>query len=184
VTSRQRARRTLGAPSLALAVLGCFACTAALAGEPQVPINTEVVLASNKGSVIDPPALVKMKEQFSQKGFAFTSFRRLSNQSVVLQPSKHAEIKLPNQRMAIIKLDELKDGSASVEVIISQLPSNIVIASTILTLGREGSLFQHAGDYEGGQLILVLSPANPAKPRRGCARPPRAIWASKPLPSR
>jgi hypothetical protein len=148
--------------------------TLAVAGEPQVPVNTEVVLASNKGSVVDPPELLKMKDQFTRKGFAFTSFRRLSNEKVVLQLSKVVEIKLPNQRMATLKLHDLKYGSASVEVVISQLPSNVVIASTILTLGREGSLFQHAGDYEGGQLIVVLSPADSAKPRRpmnGTARP-------------
>jgi hypothetical protein len=151
-----------------------------VAAEPQVPINTEVVLASNKGTVIDPPTLAKMKEQFTQKGFAFTSFRRLSGEKVVLQPSKAVEIKLPNQRMATVRLDDLKNGTASVEVVISQLPSNVVIASTILTLGREGSLYQHAGDYEGGQLIVVISPADSAKPRRGpmgTPRPTAQLWA-------
>jgi len=73
---------------------------------------------------------------------------------------------LPNQRSATIRLADIKRGTAFVEVIISQLPSNVVISSTVLTLGREGSLFQHAGDYNGGQLILVISPDEKVKPRR------------------
>jgi len=138
----------------------------ALADDPVVQVRTQVVLASNQGSTIDPPDLDGMKKQFSQKGFAFTSYQRLSGDKIAIHKSKPAEITLPNQRSATIRLAEIKRGTAFVEVIISQLPSNVVISSTVLTLGREGSLFQHAGDYNGGQLILVISPDEKVKPRR------------------
>lgn len=139
----------------------------AFAEEPRVRITAEVILASNKGTAIDPPALAKMKDQFSEKGFAFTSYRRLSTEKLSLR-RKPVELKLPNRHVATLKVDEMKAGTATIRVDISQL------ASTTLTLGREGSLFQHAGDFEGGQLILVLSPDGGAQPRRiasGASRP-------------
>jgi hypothetical protein len=136
-------------------------------GEEQVQVQAEVVLASNRGSIMDPPSLEKMKQQFSQKGFAFTSYRRLSGEKLTLKKKKPVEVRLPNRRTATVRLDGINQGTASLEIIISQDPSNVVIASTVLTLGREGSLFQHAGDYDGGQLILVLSPSGLGHPRNG-----------------
>jgi hypothetical protein len=152
----------------------------ALADDPVVQVRTEVVLASNQGSTVDPPELEKMKKQFSQKGFAFTSYHRLSSERIAIHKSKPAEITLPNQRAAKIRLDNIKHGTASVEVTLSQLPDNVLISSTLLTLGREGSLFQHAGDYNGGQLILVISPAHSAKPRKALI--PMTWHSASPLP--
>jgi hypothetical protein len=150
--------------TLFLALLGTS--IPAIAADPTVQIDTELVLASNRDSTIDPPELVSMKDQFSQKGFAFTSFRRLSSEKLTLHKGRAVEVKLPNQRTATIRLNDVRRGTGFVEVILSQLPSNVVISSTVLTLGREGSLFQHVGDYEGGQLILRISPADSVKPRR------------------
>lgn len=152
----------------------------AIAANPSVQISTELILASNRDSTVDPPELVSMKDQFSQKGFAFTSFRRLSSEKLTLHKGKAVEVKLPNQRIAAIRLNEVKRGTAYVEVILSQLPSNVVISSTVLTLGREGSLFQHAGDYDGGQLILVISPGDAVRPRRGLV--PTSWRPEPPLP--
>ncbi len=143
----------------------------AVASEPQVRVRAEVILASNKGNTIDPPALARMKDQFTQKGFAFTSYRRLSSEKLKLR-RQPVELKLPNHRTATLHLDEMKAGTATVRVEISDL------ASTTLTMGREGSLFQHAGDYDGGQLILVLSPDQAAQPRHiatGILRPAEAL---------
>jgi len=152
----------------------------AIAADSTVQIGTELILASNRDSTIEPPELVSMRDQFSQKGFAFTSFRQLSSEKMTLHKGKPAEIKLPNQRTATIRLNDVKRGTAHVEVILSQLPSKMVISSTVLTLGREGSLFQHVGDYDGGQLILVISPADVAKPRRAVL--PTSWRPEPPLP--
>ncbi len=154
-----------------LSVLALLASTAASAAEPKVRVTAEVILASNKGNTIDPPTLSKMKAQFSQKGFAFTSYRRLSTEKLTLR-HKPVELKLPNQRTATLRLDEMKGGTAAVKVEISEL------SSTTLTMGREGSLFQHAGEHDGGQLILVLSPDPGVQPRRianGILRPTEGL---------
>lgn len=147
--------RAFSAP-LTAAVLCASAAT--LAAEPKVRIQAEVILASNNGTAIDPPALGRMKDQFSQKGFAFTSYRRLSSEKLSLS-RQPVEVKLPNQRTATLRVDAMKGGVATVRVDISEL------SSTTMTLGREGSLFQHAGDHDGGQLILVVSPDHGAQPR-------------------
>ena len=82
------------------------------------------------------------------------------------------ELKLPNQRTATLRLDGMKAGVATVRVEISDL------SRTTMTMGREGSLFQHAGDHEGGQLILVLSPDRGGQPRHavsGISRPAEGV---------
>ncbi len=163
---RSEAGRAAGFLGAAILFGTLWAPGFALADDPVVQIRTQVVLASTQGSTVDPPDLDGMKKQFSQKGFAFTSYQRLSGDKIAIHKSKPVEITLPNQRSATLRLDEIKRGTAFVEVIISQLPSNVVISSTVLTLGREGSLFQHAGDYNGGQLFLVISPDDKVKPRR------------------
>lgn len=122
--------------------------------EPQVEVMAEVVHASNQGS--SDSALANMKAMFSKEGFGFTSYRRLSSARLALQKAKAAEVSLPNGKAATIKLDELKDGKAHLKV---SVPSG----ETVYTLGREGSVFVDAGIYQGGSLILVLSPVAGAK---------------------
>ena len=156
---------------LCAAALALFASAVSLAAEPKVRVNAEVILASNNGNTVDPPTLARMKNQFSQKGFAFTSYGRLSSEKLSLK-HEPVELKLPNQRTATLRLDAMKGGVATVRVDISNL------SSTTLTMGREGSLFQHAGDHDGGQLILVLSPDHGSQPRHAASavsRPAEAV---------
>ncbi len=154
--------RKPGGRSRAIGAVVLLTSAVSFAAEPKVRVTAEVILASNQGNTIDPPGLVRMKNQFSQKGFAFSSYRRLSSEKLALVRKQ-----LPNLRTATLRLEDMKGGTATVKVEISGL------ASTTLTLGREGSLFQHAGDHEGGQLILVLSPDRGTQPRRTALGPPR-----------
>jgi hypothetical protein len=121
--------------------------------EPKVELTAEVVLASNQGNALDPPELVKTKEMFAKAGINMSSFRRLSSQKLALAQGIAAELALPNGRKASLILQDIKKGSAHVQVKIADL------VSTVLKLGQQGSLFQHAGAFDGGQLFLVLSPA-------------------------
>lgn len=117
------------------------------AEDVKVAVTAEVVWASTQGQQVDPPSLSSMKEKLSKKA-SYTSLRRLSLQKLTLP----VELKLPNQQVATLKLEELKNGVAKVQVSVPPL-------STLYTLGREGSLYQAAGKYENGDLWLVLSPA-------------------------
>lgn len=145
------------AVSLTLAVvgLGWVLPVAARAQDEKVQVRAEVVLASKKGSEVEPPELAKMKEQFQKQNFNFTSFKRLSLQVLEVTAAKPTELKLPSGSNASLQLLSMKDGIATVRVAIPRQPT------LDLELGRQGAVYQKAGKYVGGELILVLSP--PAK---------------------
>jgi hypothetical protein len=124
----------------------------ALADEPKVEINTEIVLASNDGQGVEPASLAPMKDKFLKEGFSFTSFKQLKQQKLVLVRNHAAELKLPNNQVATLKLEEMVDGVAKVHV---RLPP----IDTTYTVGREGSVFIDGGHHQKGTLVLVLSPA-------------------------
>lgn len=140
---------------LAVMGLGLLLPMAARAQEQKVQVQAEVVLASKKGGEVDPPELEKMKEQFQKQNFNFTSFKRLSLQVLEVTAQKTTEVKLPSGTNASLQLLNMKDGIATVRVAIPRQPTLDV------ELGRQGTVYQKAGKYVGGELILVLSP--PAK---------------------
>ncbi len=125
---------------------------AASAQEETVKVQVEVVLASKKGSEVEPPELAKMKEQFQKQNFSFTSFKRLSLEVLEVSAKQPTEVKLPSGTNASLQLLGMKDGTATVRVAIPRQPTLDV------ELGRQGAVYQKAGKYVGGELILVLSP--------------------------
>ena len=145
-------RRTRSVAALS-GVLAVFLATAAFADASRVDVQVEVVHASDKGSAIDPPSLKHMQEEFSQSGFNYSSYRRLSSQRLSLAPNQPQTVKLPNGRTATLVL---KDVSANVAHIQVKLPP----LETTYALGRTGSVFIQGGPQGGGMLVLVLSPVH------------------------
>jgi hypothetical protein len=138
---------------LALLSLGLLLSPlAAHAQEQKVKVQVEVVLASSKGDVVDPPELAQMKETFRKQNFNFTSFKRLSLETIEVGAQKSTEVRLPNGVNASLKLMALKEGIATVHV---EIPRQSAVD---VELGRQGSVYQKAGRHVGGELILVLSP--------------------------
>ncbi|HZI13708.1 MAG TPA: hypothetical protein VE153_25245 [Myxococcus sp.] len=125
---------------------------AASAQAETVKVQVEVVLASKKGSEVEPPELAKMKEQFQKQNFSFTSFKRLSLDVLEVGAKQPTEVKLPSGTNASLQLLGMKEGTATVRVAIPRQPTLDV------ELGRQGAVYQKAGKYVGGELILVLSP--------------------------
>ena len=138
---------------LALGLL--LAPWAARAQDDKVKVQVEVVLASSKGTAVEPPELARMKETFQKQNFNFTSFKRLSQETVEVGSRQATDVKLPNGVNATLRLLALKEGIATVRVDIPRLSAMDV------ELGRHGAVYQKAGKHVGGELILVLSP--PAK---------------------
>jgi hypothetical protein len=138
--------------TLWLGVVAVLSSTASFAQEPKVDVSARVVLASNQGSEIQPPALKKMKEEFARSGITFSSWRQLSAQTVSLEKGKVSEVPLPDGRRAQMRLQKLAEGTATVRVTIPKL------VDTEYNLGRTGSVYIRSGDYQDGALILVLSP--------------------------
>ncbi|RKG85198.1 hypothetical protein [Corallococcus terminator] len=124
----------------------------AFAQDAKVKVQVEVVLASNKGTAVEPPELNKMKEAFQKQNFSFTSFKRMSLDVVEVGAQSPTEVKLPNGTNASLQLLGMKEGIATLRVII---PSQ---SSVEVELGRQGAVYQKAGKHVGGDLILVLVP--------------------------
>ncbi|AKJ07854.1 hypothetical protein ATI61_107299 [Archangium gephyra] len=140
-----------------LALLGLLLLPgAALAQEQKLKVEVEVVLVSRKGTEVDPPQLQKMKETFQRQNFNFTSFKRLSQQSLEVSSKEPTEVKLPNGVNASLKLLRMQGDTATLRVDVPQL------SAVDVELGREGAVYQRAGKHVGGELILVLT-APPAK---------------------
>lgn len=151
-----------------LGLISWFALSnAALADEPKVEVSSEVVLASNDGQGVEPPSLAAMKDKFLKEGFAFTSFKQLKHQKLILVKGRPAEVKLPNNQVVTLKLEEVVNGAAKVQV---RLPPT----ETTYTVGREGSVFIDGGHHLNGTLVFVLSPAETSRHPRflaGVSRP-------------
>jgi len=147
-------RKTTRTPTAlwVLALLGLFLLPRAARAEGQkLKVEVEVVLVSRKGNEVDPPQLQKMKETFQRQNFNFTSFKRLSQQTLEVSSKEPTEVKLPNGVNASLRLLRLQGDTATLRVEVPQL------SAVDVELGREGAVYQRAGKHVGGELILVLS---------------------------
>lgn len=154
--------------NLAVVVAVCAVCVGAQAraDEPKVEVLAEVVLLSNEGTAIDPPKLATLKKELERAGANFTSLKRLSDHKVSIEQNKPAEVKLPDGRAASLRMVSMKDGVASIRVVVpSQKDATKPLVETTYQTGRS-SLTVPAGDYASGKLVLVLSPPGGARPRR------------------
>lgn len=158
-------RRT-GRNVIALAAVAAFAAAApAQAEEGKVEVVSEVVLASNEGTTIDPPKLAKLRDELAKMGVTFSSFRRLSESKVTVEKSKPARVNLPDGRAATLKLLELKDGVATVNVTVPRKGSAKNLVDARYQLGRSPVTIGPI-DHDKGKLILILSPPDRVQPRR------------------
>jgi len=133
----------------ALASVVSLGAAVVLAAGP-VRVDVQVVHAAGGASHVDP-GLEKMRDGFEKAGLRFTSYRRLSQQTVSLSPGKPAEVALPG-KTATLTLQAGEHPRPHVAVSIPPL-------HTTVELGSDASAFVQAGAYEGGQLVLVLSAA-------------------------
>lgn len=118
-----------------------------LAAAP-VKVDVQVVHASNAAPHVDA-GLEKMKEAFEKSGLRFTSYRRLSRETVALTVGRPSKVALPGKTAT---LSLMPGEHPSPEVAVSVPPLN-----TTVSLGAEASAFLQAGPHEGGQLVLVLA---------------------------
>jgi len=125
--------------------------TVVQAQEEKLKVQVEVVLVSRKGTEVEPAELQKMKDTFQKQNFNFTSFKRLSQQTLEVSSQQPTEVKLPNGVNASLRLLRLQGDTATLRVEVPQLSGMDV------ELGREGAVYQRAGKHVGGELILVLS---------------------------
>jgi hypothetical protein len=120
---------------------------AVLAASP-VKVRVEVVHASNGAPHVDP-GLEKMRQGFEKAGLRFTTYRRLSEETVSLTAGKPTDVALPGKK-ATLTLEPGDHPRPHVAVSVPPL-------QTTVELGTDASAFLQAGPHEGGQLVLVLT---------------------------
>jgi hypothetical protein len=113
-----------------------------------VHIDVQVVHATNGPTHVDA-GLEKMRDVFQKSGLRFSSYRRLSQQTVALVVGTPAEVALPDKTatLALVPGEHRRP-----EVAVSVPP-----LKTTVSLGSEASAFLQAGPHENGQLVLVLT---------------------------
>ena len=120
---------------------------AVLAAAP-VKVHVQVVHASNDAPHVDP-GLEKMRQGFETAGLRFTTYRRLSEQTVSLVPAKPTDVALPG-KTATLTLQPGDHPRPQVAVSVPPL-------KTTVELGTDASAFLQAGPHANGQLVLVLT---------------------------
>jgi hypothetical protein len=118
-----------------------------LADEPKVPVQADVVFASKAPGEIQP-ALKAMQATLAGR-VRYGTLKTLSTQRLELT-RQASQVELPNQKVAQLVLESLKDDVAVVKV---TLPPT----ETTYRLGRGKSLYLQGGAHDGGDLWLVLS---------------------------
>ena len=120
---------------------------AVLAASP-VKVQVQVVHASTGAPHVDP-GLEKTRQDFEKAGLRFTTYRRLSEQTVSLSPGRATEVALPGKK-ATLTLQPGDHPRPQVAVSVPPLQSTV-------ELGTDASAFLQAGPHENGQLVLVLT---------------------------
>lgn len=138
--------------TLAVALLSAGAALAQ--DDVKVPLRVDVVNVSNNGQVTEPESLSAMRSTFARKGLNFSSFKQLSSARIEVNAQTPTVIKLPNGREVSLRLEGMEKGSAKVKLAIPGL-----LEETLVTLGKKGTVYQQAGSYQSGKLVLVLNPA-------------------------
>lgn len=119
----------------------------ALAAEPVVPVQAEVVHASTQAGQV-APSLAKMQNALASR-VKYLSMKVLSTQRLELSATA-SKLTLANQKVAELRLAQLKDGVATVHV-------KVPPADATYTLAKDKALYLQAGAHDGGDLWLVLS---------------------------
>lgn len=113
----------------------------------QVAVQADVVFASTAPGKVDP-TLTKMQETLGQKVKYLTLEKRSSQKLNVT--NRGITVGLPNQKVAEITLEALKDGVATLRV-------KLAPTDATYTLAKDKSFYLQGGAHDGGDLWLVLS---------------------------
>lgn len=120
----------------------------ALAAEPSVTVQAEIVFASTAPGTVEP-ALAKMRDALAPR-VKYLTMKKLDSKKLELVQNKVQTIALPNQKQAELTLQGLKENVATVKV---KTPS----VEAVYSLARDKSLSAPAGANDGGDLWLVVS---------------------------
>jgi hypothetical protein len=111
----------------------------------KINLEVKVVEASTNGNAIDPK-LKHMQNDFKHKGFAYSSYKLVSEKNVTVDLKTATDIPLPNGKTAKLTPESReKDGKITMHV---EIPPLFDVRYSV---GNAGTVFQGAGPNGHGQ---------------------------------
>jgi len=120
----------------------------ALAADPAVTIQAELVFASTDPGTVEP-AYARLRDTLAPR-VKYLTMKKLDSKKLELVQNKMQLLALPNAKQVELTLQGLKENVATVKV---KTPS----VETVFSLAHEKTLSAPAGAHEGGELWLVVS---------------------------
>ena len=97
-----------------MSVAAAIFSLSAIAADPSVVVQADVVFASTAPGTVDP-SLTRMRDQMAPK-VKYTTMKKLDSKRLELVQNKPQTISLPNQKQAELTLQQLKENIATVKV--------------------------------------------------------------------
>ncbi|MGV3620777.1 MAG: hypothetical protein ACO1OB_08165 [Archangium sp.] len=121
---------------------------AALAADPEVPVQADVVFASTAAGTVEP-TLTRMRDAMASK-VKYQTLRKVDSRTLTLVKDKPQNIALPNKKLAELVLQKVEANVATVKV-------KVPPTEAVYQLAREKVLYVQGGEHDGGQVWLLLS---------------------------
>lgn len=121
---------------------------AALAADPEVPVQADVVFASTAAGTVEP-TLTKMRDAMASK-VKYETLRKVDSKTLTLVKDKPQNIALPNKKSAEVVLQKVEANVATVKV-------KVPPTEAVYQLARDKVLYVQGGEHDGGQVWLLLS---------------------------
>lgn len=120
----------------------------ALAADPEVPVQADVVFASTAAGTVEP-TLIRMRDAMASK-VKYQTLRKVESKTLTLVKDRPQNIALPNKKSAEVVLQKVEANVATVKV-------KVPPTEAVYQLAREKVLYVQGGEHDGGQLWLLLS---------------------------
>jgi hypothetical protein len=151
--TRPEARRGFSAPFIAFLALLLFSGGAASASRDPVTVEIGVVVASGKGSSVDP-SLSSLRTKL-QSMFNYSSYKLLDRMKRPLAIGETGEFNLPGNRTMRVTPVDAPGNKVRLAVQIMEGGKNLL--TTTLGLSHGGMVLVAGPPHQSGVLILLIS---------------------------
>ncbi len=118
------------------------------AAEPKVPVQADVVLASEAAGAVEP-SLEKMRTTLQERK-QYRSLKKLQGRTLDLVNNRAQSFELPNKKVAEVRLIGVENDVATVTV-------KVPPTAAVYKLAHDKVLYIQAGRHDKGDLWLLLS---------------------------
>lgn len=151
--TRPEARRGISAPFIVFMALLLFSGGAVSASRDPVAVEIGVVVASGKGSSIDP-SLSSLRTKL-QSMFNYSSYKLLDRMKRPLAIGETGDFSLPGNRT--VRVTPVDAPGNKVRLAVQMMEGGKNLLTTTLGLSRGGMVMVAGPPHQSGVLILLIS---------------------------